>query len=473
MILRNDDLFEKKIDPSSFRDRSGFIFYRGTKIFRQINNVYKAVYDEFVDTGLYKELVNKNLLIEHEEVDVDNAISRDAYKVIKPQAIPFISYPYEWCFSQYKNSALLTLEIQRIAFNYGMTLKDASAYNIQFLDGQPILIDTLSFDKYKEGEPWVAYRQFCQHFLAPLALMCYKDIRLSQLMKVFIDGIPLDLASTLLPFSTKTKFSLLSHIHLHSKAQDKYADKDFNQKKRKISNLGLIGIIDSLKSAVQSLKLKHKRSTWSDYYDETHYTERGFNHKKETVSNLLDEIKDAEELWDFGSNTGEFSRIASSKGLQTTSFDVDPFVVEKNYLNLASQGYKNILPLFCDLTNPSPNIGWENKERLALFERGPVDIILALALIHHLAISNNIPMYNLAKFFSAYCDHLIIEFVPKSDTKVQQLLSTREDIFKDYTQESFENEFKKFFLFSSPVNIKDSKRSIYLMKKRHDIEKIY
>jgi hypothetical protein len=465
----NDKFFGPKTSPSSFRDRSGFVFFRDFELYRQINNDYADTYEALIGSGLYDELVRKRSLIEHEEVSIGHAFSDRVYKVIKPRLIPFISYPYEWCFSQYKDAALLTLEIQRTALEYGMSLKDASAYNIQFIDCRPVLIDTLSFEKYSEGRPWIAYRQFCQHFLAPLALICYKDVRLAQLMRVFIDGLPLDLVSSLLPLRTKTKFSLVSHIHLHSKAQRRFSDKGFNPKKGRINRIGFISIIESLKSAIQSLKWEPDSTVWSDYYDTTNYTERGFAHKREIVSIFLDEILRESEygktLWDFGSNVGEFSRIASGKGFQTISFDADPHVVERNYLKAVREGEINILPLLCDFTNPSPDIGWENKERSSLLRRGPADIVLALAVIHHLAISNNVPLSNLAEFFSSICDSLIIEFIPKSDTRVQKLLSTREDIFSDYDQQCFEHEFKNHFSVLNSALVKDSERSIYLMRK--------
>lgn len=465
MSHRNDNPLDLRISPGSFRDRSGFVFFREHEIYRQVNKEYADTYEAFIGSGLYDELVRKHYIIGHEEVPIARAVSSDAYKVIKPRPIPFISYPYEWCFSQYRDAALLTLDIQRTAFECGMSLKDASAYNIQFIDCKPVLIDTLSFEKYSEGKPWVAYRQFCQHFLAPLALICYKDVRLSQLMRVFIDGLPLDLVSSLLPFRTKTKFSLISHIHLHSKVQKRFSDRGFNEEKRRISRIGFISIIDSLRSAVQGLRWDPEATVWSDYYDQTNYTERGFAHKREIVSRFLDQIKDASTLWDFGSNVGEFSRVAAGKGLQTISFDADANVVEENYRKAVREGEKNLLPLLCDLTNPSPDIGWANKERSSLLGRGPADVILALAVIHHLAISNNVPLSNLAKFFSGICETLVIEFIPKSDTRVQKLLSTRQDIFKDYNQECFEYEFKNYFSILNSITVKDSERSIYLMRK--------
>ena len=450
---------------SSFRDPSGFLFYRDDTIYRQVNITYKENYDYLMNSGLYEVLVDNESLIPHEEVVIEGTEPDKAYKILKPELIPFISYSYEWCFSQLKNAALITLKIQKKALDFGMSLKDCSAYNIQFRKGKPVSVDTLSFEKYQEGKPWIAYRQFCQHFLAPLALMSYRDIRLNQLFRIYIDGIPLDLASSLLPFHTRFKFSLLSHIYLHAKAQKYFADKTANTSGgKKMSLLSFNGLIDNLESAIKKLKWKSQNTEWSDYYKETNYSMDALQHKKQIVAELLDKI-DPRNVWDLGSNIGMFSRIASDKGIQTISFDIDPGAVEKNYLECIRKGETHILPLVLDLTNPSPSIGWENQERMSLLERGPADTVFALALIHHLAISNNLPLNRIADFFSRICKSLIIEFVPKNDSQVKRLLSTREDIFLSYRQQVFEDEFCRYFRIQDSVKIKDSERIIYLMER--------
>jgi len=194
------------IVASSFRDPSGFVFWQDGAIYRQINTIYKEDYDRLMTSGLHKALVEEGLIVSHEEVALQSAAPQVAYKVIRPDQVPFISYPYEWSFSQLKGAALATLRIQRKALDFGMSLKDCSAYNMQFMKGKPVFIDTLSFEKYQEGSPWVAYRQFCQHFLAPLALMSHRDSRLGQLLRIHLDGVPLDLASKLLPRRTHFSF---------------------------------------------------------------------------------------------------------------------------------------------------------------------------------------------------------------------------------------------------------------------------
>jgi hypothetical protein len=449
---------------SSFRDPSGFLFSKNGLIYRQVNISYKEDYDLLMNSGLYKTIVDSKLLISHEEVEINNVRDDNAYKIIRPELIPFISYPYEWCFSQLKDAALITLEIQKKALEFGMILKDSSAYNIQFLKGQPVFIDTLSFEKYHEGYPWIAYRQFCQHFLAPLALMSYRDNRLNQLFRIYIDGIPLDLAGSLLPFSTRFKLSLLSHIHIHAKSQEYFAGKKIKITKHKMSRLSLLGIVDNLESAIKKLKYKRKDTEWGNYYDNINYSSAAFNHKKQLITEFLNNIN-PEIVWDIGANIGIFSRITSEKGIQTISFDIDPACVENNYLDCIKRSDTNILPLLLDLTNPSPGIGWHHSERISLVERGPADAVLALALIHHLAISNNVPFNKIAYFFYEICRMLIIEFVPKNDSQVQKMLSTREDIFADYTQQNFEQEMMNYFKTIHRVAIKDSPRTLYLMER--------
>jgi len=457
------------VNPASFRDPDGFLFSRDGVLLRQINLSGKADYDSLIDSELYRVLAERDLLIPHREINVPFAQPETGYKVIKPEVVPLISYPYEWSFSQLKDAALRTLEIQDIALRHDMSLKDASAYNIQFLKGRPVFIDTLSFEKYREGEPWVAYRQFCQHFLAPLAIMSYRDVRLGQLLRTYIDGIPLDLTMALLPRSTYFNMSVLLHIVLHGKSQKRYEGTIPKKSNRKVSRLGFQGILNSLKKAVQKLKWKPGGTEWDDYYLDTNYSAESFAHKKEVVAEYIARIK-PREAWDLGANTGVFSRIAAGMGIPTAAFDSDPAAVEKNYLLIKEKKEEGVLPLSIDLTNPTPGTGWENRERLSLIERGPVDLVLALALIHHLGISNNVPLSKSAAFFSRVCNHLIIEFVPKEDSQVQRLLATREDVFPGYTQVEFEREFSRFFTIEASINIKGSQRTLFLLKRKGERE---
>lgn len=452
------------IRPSgaSFRDPSGFLYYEDGALYRQVNRVYQPNYDHLMASGLYEKLVDRGLLIPHREVSRTAPLPQIAYRVIQPERVPFISYPYEWSFSQLKDAALTTLEIQRIALEYGMSLKDSSAYNIQFVRGRPTLIDTLSFEIYPEGQPWIAYRQFCQHFLAPLSLMAYCDVRMSQLLRVYIDGIPLDLSSKLLPAATRFKLPLLFHVHLHAASQRRYADKALPTRGQMSKN-ALLGLIDNLKAGVDALRWKPQGSEWGDYYEKHNYSAAGLEHKARFVASAIDQIHPM-NVWDLGANTGRFSRIASQRSIFTLAFDSDPAAVELNYQQCCTEKEKHLLPLLTDLTNPSPSIGWQNQERMSLLERGPADAILALALVHHLAISNNVPLPRIAEFLHQAGKWLIIEFIPKSDSQVQKLLAARQDIFPEYDLDGFQRAFSTYFTILRGEQIQDSQRVLFLMK---------
>lgn len=453
---------------ASFRDPSGFLFTRQGVLYRQVNLGYQEQYNCLMSSRLYAKLVYAGLLIPHAEVPVEPAEVETAYRVIRPEPLRFISYPYEWSFSQLKDAALATMEIQKIALESGMELKDASAYNIQFHNGKPVLIDTLSFEIYHAGDPWVAYRQFCQHFLAPLALMAYTDMRLSQLLRVYLDGVPLDLASRLLPNRTHFSLGLAPHIHLHATAQKRYANRpvDQTQPARKMSRLSFTGLMDNLETTIRKLTWKPVGTEWGDYYSSSsgHYTHVAFKQKKDVVARFLEKIQPS-TVWDLGANTGEFSRLAAEKGAFTLAFDIDPAAVELNYAQVKQKNETNLLPLVMDFTSPSSALGWNNQERTSLFERAPADLLMALAFIHHLAISNNVPLLLLAKYLHVLGHWLIIEWVPKEDSQVQKLLASRQDIFSGYHLDGFKAAFETQYRIREEVPLTDSDRILYLMEK--------
>lgn len=456
---------------ASFRDPAGFVFETDGRLFRQINRGFADEFDAFVSSGLYRQLVNDALLIPHVEHAlgaVPSPAPALAHRMIEPERVGFISYPYEWCFSQLKDAALATLSIQSKALERGFSLRDASAFNIQFHRGRPLLIDTLSFERYREGEPWVAYRQFCQHFLAPLALAAHVDARLSLLARQFIDGIPLELAAGLLPFRTRLSPSLFIHVHLHARSQRRFASST-HVKKRRVSALALRGLVDSLAGAVRALRWTPAGTEWGDYYADTNYSGDARRRKMDIVQEFVRKLQPA-RVWDLGANTGEFSRIASNGGIPTVAFDVDPAAVEKNYRHVRERKETHILPLVMDLTNPSPALGWDHDERSSLADRGPADLVLALALLHHLAISNNVPLDRIARFFSRLGSALVVEFVPKSDSQVQRLLATRADVFPNYERAGFEAAFAPYFETLDTQPVADSERSLYLMRRRGGVE---
>ena len=463
-----------RVLPSSFRDPSGFVFSHNGLVYRQVNTSFAASFDQFLESGLYQALTDKGYLVKHEDVTMTDVPHQSGcYKVLAPQQLSYISYPFEWSFSQLKDAAMLTLRIQTIALKHGFVLKDASAYNIQFVGGKAVFIDTLSFEPYEEGCPWVAYRQFCQHFLAPLALMAYVDVDLGKLLVTHIDGIPLPLASKLLPARTRLNYSLQAHIHLHAKLQAGYADaagsaepahSRNSAKKATLSSRGLQAIIESLAAIVRKLVWTPPKTEWGDYYAHTNYSDASTLRKRELVSQLLSSIEQPLRIvHDLGANTGEYSRIAAEHADLVISQDIDPAAVERNYRQVKASAPRNVLPLLQDLFSPSPAIGWANEERDSFRQRGRCDAIMALALVHHLAISNNTPLARIAKLFAELAEMLIIEFVPKSDSQVIRLLETRDDIFPDYTEAGFELAFGEYFIVKKKEIVTGSGRYLYLM----------
>jgi ribosomal protein L11 methylase PrmA len=451
----------------SFRDPSGFVFIRDGILYRQVNAGFRPQFDTFTASGLYQELVEDGLLVHHEHAGLDQAATAEAYAVLRPERVPFISYPYEWSFGQLQDAALLTLEIQQRAIRKGLTLRDSSAYNVQFRDGRPVFIDTLSFEPLEEGKPWGPYRQFCEHFLVPLLLMSRVDVRCGTLLRYYLDGIPLDLGSRLLPRRTWGAPSALLHVHLHALAQRRYAGSPAEPaiRKRQLSRGSLVNLIESLTSAVRGLSWKPTGTEWADYITDTNYSDAGARSKRDMVVAYL-KRSGAGVVWDLGANTGEYSRAARRVAAQVVSFDVDPAAVERNYRRVRAERESGILPLLLDLANPSPSQGWAARERLSLEERGPADAVLALALIHHLAIGHNLPLQRIAQYLSRLGRQLIIEFVPKSDSQVGRLLVSRPDIFPQYTREGFEAAFGRYYHIHSSTPVLDSERLLYLMQAR-------
>lgn len=431
-----------------------------------MNLEYRAHYDALLESGLYDDLVSADLLVPHEERPLDWAIASGAYKVLEPRRVDFVSYPYEWCFGQLRDAALLTLEVEKRALERGMSLKDATAYNIQFDGARPILIDTLSFERYREGEPWVAYRQFCQHFLAPLALMARVDVRLVHLLERYLDGIPLDLASRVLPSRTWSRPSLLLHIHLHARSIRRHADSP--PRPRQVGRTARQGLASNLEATVRRLSWNPAGTEWVEY-ERTHgYTAPARGAKESIVAGYLREIKPT-DVWDLGCNVGVFSRMAAAQGARVLAIDDDPAALERLYSEMKQAREGRILPLFIDLSNPSPSVGWANLERRSLTDRGPASVVLALAVIHHLAITNNTPLERMAEYFARLGSHLIVEFVPKSDPQVSRLLVSREDVFPNYTREEFESAFEEHYETKTAQPVPDTERWIYWMRKRGEL----
>jgi len=432
---------------SSFRDPAGGIYESDGRLVRKISPEYQKEYDLLKSSGLYSRLLFDGLIIPHQDIDLG---------LLAPDRISTISYPYEWCFGMLKDAALTTLKIQRASIEHGMELKDASAYNIQFHKGKMVLIDTLSIMEKELYSPWPAYGQFCRHFLGPLLLMSKVDVRLGQLSRIYLDGAPLDLVSKLLPFTFSP--SINTHIRVHSKLIKK-VHSNTRGRTYKVSNKSQVLILDSLYGMIDGLDSPSEKSGWIDY-NECSYSKKAFDSKFNTVQGILQSLTRGTIL-DLGSNTGNFSRLANRYHFGVVSVDSSHGCVEAAYENKVK--YPDLLPLLMDVTNPCTGVGWEGKERPPLQERVKPNLVLALALIHHLAISGALPLDYLVRYFRSWNCPILIEFIPKSDPQVQKLFPGGLDIFPNYTEEKFAEVFSSEFSIKSRFPIEDSVRVLYYL----------
>ncbi len=449
------------IHPASFRDPAGFVYERNGKYLRQVNQVYAEHYSQLMDSGLYNELAGKRMLLTHTESNDDAQESSTAFKVLEPEQLTFITYPYEWCFGQLKDAALLTISLAHECLERDMVLKDATPFNIQFVDGLPVWIDTLSFEKFTGKEPWVAYRQFCNYFLFPLYLAHYKTIEPRRILQAWPDGIGAADTWKLLPGKTALKFHVLMHVYLQksvSRKKSKTGKVSFNQPK-------MLRLLWSLEQAVEKIKAPRARSAWSDYYTSTVIGQE-YVKLKEAVLKQIISGEELNNVLDLGCNNGHFSLLLADYAKQVIATDSDEPSINSLYEQIKELEVRNLLPLVTDVANPPGASGFRHAERAAFHDRIKTETVSALALIHHLRISANIPLQLLASWFSEISDMLIIEWVPKTDEKVQELLSNRRDIFEDYTQDQFESLFALHFNISKKLAIGTTGRYIYLMKKR-------
>ncbi len=455
-------------DPGSYRDPAGFVYRRDGVIYRQIDPSFADDWQGYLDSGLYDRLRDEVVVIAHTEVDLDLAAAPPAYRVIRPEPLELITYPYEWSFSQLQDAALLTLRAQSLAVAAGFTLRDASAYNVQFHRGRPLLIDSLSFERAEPDRPWAPYRQFCEHFLAPLALMAKVDVRLGGLLREHLEGIPLDLAARLLPGRTRLSFGLGPHIHLHARAQRRHADDNALAEPKPAASMSAqqrATLIESLHDTVAGLSWQPAGTAWADYADHTSYEDTATEAKVRAVREALVGVG-GHRAWDLGANTGRYSRIAAEAGYRVVALDVDPAAVERGYRAIKADGRTDITPLLGDITAPSPALGWANAERASLLERVDADVVLALALVHHLAIGANVPLPMIASLLARMAAHAIVEFVPKADPMVQRLLASRRDVFPDYDIEGFVSAFEPHFETVTRTAIEGSHRTVFLLRRR-------
>jgi hypothetical protein len=494
--------------PASFRDPSGFMFLLNGQYYRQVNQCYAGDYELLMQSGLYRELTEKRWLISHEPVEENLTGHPDWYMTLLPQQLLRISYASEWCPDQLRDAGLLTLHIMEAAIARGMILKDASPSNIQFVDGKPLFIDSLSFEKYDTSMPWVAYRQFCECFVFPLYLQRYLGTGLRRILGAYPEGVPAAVTGKLLPLRSRLNAGAWLHVMMLGRVRrdvavgkagggddrsaggaggDAGARNDgggrsagsgrrlsFDQKKMR-------NLIQHLKDIISRWDFGDRKSSeWSDYYGRSILSKEYLAAKEKLFLEFMGEIDFASAL-DLGANNGHFSKLLAQHGAEVIAVDYDWQCINELYLSERkerAQGagekapmpggkMQGILPLCVDIADPTPAAGFRHAERASFTERMRAELVAGLALVHHLVLGKNIPLGAVALYFAELSlKYLIIEFVPISDEKAQELTRNKSRWHVPYDAENFEKIFGGYFDIRRKETIPGTERILYLMRKK-------
>jgi SAM-dependent methyltransferase len=455
----------------SYKDTAARVVLEEGIYYRYIFNEYQAEYDHLMQSGLYKTLTEKGLMIAHQEETQESA---DLYKKLKPQQIPFQSYPFEWSYGQWRKVLYVYLQINKIALAHGMILKDATPYNFYFERGKAVLLDTSSFDFFKEGDPWIAYRQFCSEMLSPFALMHYNGQRWARITQSHLRGMPLNFVSKQLPLKSWLNMTCLLHIHMHGK----YATTDSENsslrtsiKQKGFSKEKIVSLMKMLQSTVVNWKKPFSyEKHWIDYYQKDIASDKYLEHKEVIIKEwlaLLTKQNKLHSILDLGANTGKFSLIASEYADKVIALEYDDICVDAIDKATVSEKRNNIYCLRMDLAETTPNMGVLEKEFSSIYTRARSTMVMGLALIHHLFISNQLNFDQIASMFNEFSEKLvIIEFIPITDEKVQFLMKDKQREYADYTEEGFTKALKQYFQIKERIQLEGSERILYLLEKK-------
>jgi len=432
-------------DPASFRDPAGHVYRAGDRVLRTVSLRGAAAYEAVRQSGALREWIDRGWVIDTQEVaapETDDPFVREAAYVLEHVPIPFISYPYEWSFPLLKSAALLHLDLCLDALDRGLQLSDSSAFNVQFVGARPVFIDVLSFQPYRPGDYWIGHRQFCEQFLNPLLAAALVGVPPNAWLRGSLEGIPASDLNALLPFGRKLSWNVFSHVTLAARLAKRAASTPAGpggRPRAALPRAAFEGLLRQLRNWIARLTPQHATpSVWVEYSSMGTYSTDERTMKAERVRRFVESCR-PRLLWDFGCNTGEFSQVATAAGAQyAVGFDADHEALRAAH-DRSRTGDLPFLPLFLDAANPSPEQGWAERERRGLAARGPADAVLALALVHHLTIARNIPLDSIFAWLTRMGLRGLVEFVPKSDPAVQRMLSSREDIFDRYSQETFES----------------------------------
>ena len=460
-------------DPGSFRDPDTRVFHRGSAVFRALGARALADWRRLADTRFFRRFSDEGSLIGTREADGPSAMPPDGdwAAVLEHERLPAISYPYEWSFGMLRDAALLQLDITLAALDEGMTLKDATPFNVQWNGVRPTFIDIGSFTAYEPGAPWAGYRQFCETFLYPLLLQAYRDIPFQPWLRGRIDGMRAAECVAALSARDCLRPGVLTHVWLQAKAQSRYEDSDTDVL-RQMRNAGFdIRLIRNnvarLRRTVERLRWTPPASGWSDYGRTHTYDDADLARKADFVERALG-ARRRSLVWDIGCNTGVHSRVAAGHADYVLALDADPAVIEGLYRALRTEGHSSILPLVADVADPSPGLGWCGRERRPLAERTTPDLLLCLALAHHVVIGRNVPLADFVAWLAHFRADVVLEFVDRGDPMVERLLRHREGQTCEYSREAAEAALARHFRIETRTRLESGTRTLYLCRPASD-----
>jgi SAM-dependent methyltransferase len=463
-----------RFEPGSFKDPDGRIFYLGDSVYRSLSGHAAGRMQRLDEQGHLAALIEAGLMVPTRLVSSTGAgIHQQGIgpNILEHDRIEVISYSYEWPFALLRDAAVVTLEIIERCLAFDCILKDATPYNIALYKGHPVLIDVLSIDRYEDGMPWEGYAQFCREFLFPLLLAAHKKVDVHSLLRGSLNGISNEIAAALFSFGDLRKAGVLKHVKLQALLQRSFKRSDFDAKRSfKDSRFGkdlILTNVKGLKDLLNDLAPSTTDSTWIDYTDTHSYDSDEEAEKMAFVQAML-ETHGPDRVIDIGCNTGVYSRIASKYAATVISLDFDASCIDRLYRGCRKDGIHNIVPLVADLLNPSPGLGWMMRERASLFDRIRGDDFLALALVHHIAITGNVPLENFVEALSKVAGGGVVEWVDKSDPMVQTLLKNRRDVFARYTWDHFKEALEQYFDIEKVTDIGGGRRRLCQVRPKHD-----
>jgi SAM-dependent methyltransferase len=460
-------------DAGSFRDWESRVFYENGRVLRALSATGFEDWLAVSRSRFFADAVAAGKIIPTarvEDVEVPGDVLADAAAVLEHERVPFVSYPYEWPFSMLRDAALLQLDLLARALAEDLTVKDASAYNVQWRGARPVFVDVGSFEPLAPGEPWQGYRQFCMLFLNPLLVQAYKGLPYQPWLRGSLRGIPPADARAVMSFRDLFRRGVLAHVVLHARLERKHAA-SARDVKRELRAAGfrkelIVANVRRLEKLVRRLDWDPGESEWSGYEATTSYSDADAERKDAFVRDIV-HSRSWELVWDIGCNEGRHARIAAENARYVVALDGDAAVTDRFYRSLRDEAETTILPLVVDVTDPSPALGWHGVERRPLDARGRPELTVCLAVLHHVAITGNVPVPEFLAWLRELGTALVIEFPTRDDPRVARLLARkRRGAHPDYDREPFERALAERFDVERSEELAGGTRILYFGRPR-------